>query len=80
MLSPEIKDIADKMIKLFGYKDAIYKYEKAMRDKRYYKNEHEDSIHSVINYMKNEWIKDRNKKISSLFERRILNFDEFTYL
>jgi hypothetical protein len=79
MLSQGIKEIADKMINLFGHKDAIYKYEQAMRNKKYYKEEHEDSIQSVINYIKDDWIKSRNKKISSLFERRILNFDAFTY-
>lgn len=79
MLSQGIKEIADKMINLFGHKDAIYRYEQAMRNKKYYKEEHEDSIQSVINYMKDDWVNSRNKKISSLFERRILNFDAFTY-
>jgi hypothetical protein len=79
MLSQGIKEIADKMINLFGHKDAIYKYEQAMRNKKHYKEEHEDSIKSVINYMKDDWVNSRNKKISSLFERRILNFDAFTY-
>ncbi|NBX78110.1 hypothetical protein EBQ93_01975 [bacterium] len=79
MLSQDIKEIADEMINLFGHKDAIYKYEKTMRNKKYYKEEHEDSIQTVINYMKDDWVNSRNKKISSLFERRILNFSDFTY-
>lgn len=77
MISNDLKRMLDKLIEMFGYNDAIDKYERAMRDKRYYREKDEESIQNCLRYMREEWNKSRDKKISSLFERRILNFNDY---
>jgi hypothetical protein len=67
----------DKLVDIYGYSDAITKYEKAMRNKKFYKEKDEESIQDCLNYLREEWHKSRNKKISSLFERRIFNFNDY---
>ena len=48
-----------------------------MRSERYYREKDEESIQNCLKYMREEWMKERNKKISSLFEMRILNFNDY---
>lgn len=81
MISDDLKKILNKMIDLYGHKDALIKYERAMRDKRFYKEEKEEGIKDGLNYIREEWMKERNKKISSLlFETRILNFNDYLFI
>jgi hypothetical protein len=54
MLDSGVKKIIDAIIKEYGYKDAMTKYEQAMRNKRYYQEKDEDSIQSVLNYIRTE--------------------------
>ena len=79
MISDKLKRILDKLIEMYGYSDAIEKYNRVMRDKRYYREEHEESIQNCLRYMREEWNKSRDKKISSILEKRILNFKDFNY-
>lgn len=80
MISDEIKSMLDKLISLYGYSESITKYEKVMRSERYYREKDEESIQNCLKYMREEWMKERNKKISSLFEMRILNFNDYKLL
>lgn len=80
MISDEIKSILDKLISLYGYSESITKYEKVMRSERYYREKDEESIQNCLGYMREEWKKSRDKKISSLFEMRILNFNDYKLL
>lgn len=77
MISDKLKRILDNLIEIYGYSGAIEKYDRVMRDKRYYREKDEESIQNCLRYMREEWNKSRDKKISSLFERRILNFDDY---
>lgn len=80
MISDEIKSMLDKLISLYGYSESITKYEKVMRSERYYREKDEESIQNCLEYMREEWKKSRDKKISSLFEMRILNFNDYKLL
>lgn len=79
MISDEIKSMLDKLISLYGYRESITKYETAMRSKRFYREKDEDLFQKCLIYMKDKWIEDRNKKISSVLEKSILNFKDFNY-
>ena len=76
----EVKKIIDALISMYGHDQALIKYEKAMRDKRYYHIKHEDSIQEVLEYIKNDKIKKRADKLSTLFEKKVFDYNTFLFI
>lgn len=89
-MDDEIKEIIDNLLKEWtfnGLKDRITKLlgeckerkEDAIRKKRDIGNsdEHIEMCYDIIDYLNSLISENRNKKINSLFERKILSFNEF---